>query len=300
MEECTEYYRILLLASCLRHLSTKWDDIIKISDADLDRAATTGDIISPPSTISVQKLHRILRAHTQGTCQQRVEAFWDLIDKDNDALLNQSEMEEVVYMSIAPVEMALKDLLEDCLEAAPVRGSLVLNGTEIDLSPTERKGRYKLWKEARAEKKAKKLILKLMDKAIKKHFEIDVEVPHRLRCCYAWADKHHQDGKVESVLVDSSGAEAIDEASSGSSGGLLSGGRKRYVELDPKISYQEFRDVQKIHFSHLDRVSEELCSSFKEELWIHQGTGRQNDVLKREGAAFLAAVSLLDYAIYLA
>ncbi len=300
VEGCTEYYRILLLESCLRYLSTKWDDIIKISDADLDRAATTGDIISPPSTISVQKLHRVLRAHTQGTCQQRMEAFWDLTDKDNDGLLNQSEMEEVVYMSIAPVEMALKDLLEDCLEASPVRGSLVINEAEIDLTPTERKGRYKLWKEARAEKKAKKIILKLMDKAIKKHFEIDVEVPHRLRCCYAWADKQHQDGKVESVLVDSSGGEAIDQGSSGSNGGLLSGGRKRYVELDPKISYQEFRDVQKIHFSHLDRVSEELCTSFKEELWIHQGTGRQNDVLKREGAAFLAVVSLIDFAIYLA
>jgi hypothetical protein len=304
VEECTEYFRILLLQSCLQHLSTKWDEIIKISDADLDRAATTGDTLSPPSTISLQKIHQVLDAFTQGTCQDRVKALWDFTDKDQDGLIDQVEMDEVIYMSIAPVEDALKAFVQDCLEVWPVRGGLPMNGTQGEMLVKQKKGRYKLWKEARADKKANKIILKLMDRAIKKHFEIDVEVPHRLRCCYAWAEKQHQSGKVENVLVDSNGGEATiheDAASSSASGGgFLSGGRKRYVELDPKISYQEFRDVQKEHFSHLDRVAEELCTSFKEELWIHQGTGRQNTELKRESAAFLAVVSLIDFGIYLA
>jgi hypothetical protein len=46
--------------------------------------------------------------------------------------------------------------------------------------------------------------LKLLDGAIKRHFDIDVEVARRLRCCYAWADKKHQDGNVQSVLVENS------------------------------------------------------------------------------------------------
>jgi uncharacterized protein involved in tolerance to divalent cations len=38
--------------------------------------------------------------------------------------------------------------------------------------------------------------------ACKNRFEAEVEIHHRLRCIYAWAEKGHQDNKVGSVLVD--------------------------------------------------------------------------------------------------
>ncbi len=303
LEQCTEYFRVLLLQSCLQHLSTQWEDIVKISDADLDRAATTGSPIPQTNTMSIQTLHQVLDTFAQGTCQDRVKALWALMDKDRDNLINQSEMDKVAYMSIAPVGIALKDFVHDCLEVWPVRSDLPTDYLTDLTGKNSSKGRYRQWKENRREKKTKKVVLRLLDRAIQKHFEIDVEVPHRLRCCYAWAHKMHQNGKVESILVDGSEGSAStdgDVLSSSPGSGFLSGVRKRYVELDPKISYQEFRDVQKEHFSHLDRVGEELCTSFKEELWIHQGTRRQNVELKRESAAFLAVVSLIDLGIFLA
>ena len=305
VRECAEYFRILLIQSILQDLSTKWDDIVKISDADLDRAATTGSHLEPSTTVSLEKIHNVLHAFAQGTCQDRVEALWKLADKDQDGLIDQVEMDQVVYMSIAPVEDALRVFVEDCIEVWPMRLPLRSPNAEVELGENlPQKGRYQLWKDAREEKKIKKKLLKFMDRAIKKHFEIDVEVPHRLRCSYAWAEKQHQDGKVESVLVESSGdgddGSEDTKSSPTNTGGFLSGGRKRYVELDPKISYPEFRSVQKEHFPHLDRVAEELCISLKEELWIYQGTGRQNQEVKRESIAFLAVVSLIDYGIFLA
>ena len=300
LHECTEYFRILLLQSFIDSLSTKWDTIVKISDADMDRAATTGDILAPSTTISLHDLHEALRAFIQGSNSARVEALWNLIDKDNDGLLDQVEMDEVVHMSIAIVEDALQNFVKDCVEVWPMRGPLP--GDELlDMDEQgKEKGRYQKWKEKRKEKKPKKIVLKLLTKAVKRHFEIDVEVPHRLRCCYAWAEKKHQDGKVQSVLVDNQGTGGGPASvKEGGGGGFLSGGRKRYVELDPKINYQEFKDVQQDHFSHLDKVGEELCTSLKEEIWIQQGKGRQNAEVKRESAAFLAVVSLLDFGIYL-
>lgn len=314
---CSEYYRILLLEACLNYLATKWDDVVKIVDADMDRAAATGTALTVPDTISVFKLHQVLEAFGRRGCSERVRALWDLMDKDGDGLLNQVEMDEVVLMSIRPVENALDSFVRDCMGVWPLRRPIPENPhdfakeeEEEEMHP-EKKGRYQRWKEQRIEKKAKKTFMKLFHRAVKRHFEIDVEVAHRLRCCYAWAEKEHQEGKVNSILVDSSSAVDADgthhdktssvggNSTGGGGGGLFSGGRKRYVELDPKISYNEFRQVQKGIFPHLDRVSEELCNGFKEELWIIQGKRRQNAVLKRESLAFLIVVSLLDLGITL-
>eukprot|EP01083_Nonionella_stella_P206349 750626_1 len=211
---------------------------------------------------------------------------YGIIDKDDDGMLDQAEVDTVVEMSLNPVEDALRAFVTDSISVWPMRRGLPpvddeQNGEAQDFSEIEaKKGRYQKWKDGRKERKANKIFLKATDRAIKRHFDIDVETPHRLRCIYAWAEKKHQDGKLENVLVDnSSGA----------------GGRKRYVELDPKIAYEEFREVQLENYDHLDKVGEELCTSLKEEMWVHQGTGRQNQELKREGFAFLAVVALIDF-----
>ena len=99
-----------------------------------------------------------------------------------------------------------------------------------------------------------------MTAAIKYNFEDDLEMPHRLRCIYAWANKGHQDNKMDNVHIDT---------------GLR--GRKRYgVELTPKISLLEFREVQQEHFPHLDRISEEMMKSFRDDLLVEQGKCRQS------------------------
>jgi hypothetical protein len=85
------------------------------------------------------------------------------------------------------------------------------------------------------------------------HFCDQVETPHRLRCIYAWADKSHQSNKLDSIVVDSS-----DDWGAASS--IV--GRKRYVELLPKISYTEFRNEQANHFLHLDKIGEEIVMNF--------------------------------------
>ena len=90
-----------------------------------------------------------------------------------------------------------------------------------------------------------------------------------------------QDNKIDSVLVDS---------------GILAA-RKRYVELEPKISLQEFQMEQKDHFSHIDRVGEEIMSSFREDLLVQQGKERQNKELRRDITVFIGVVSLIDAVI---
>lgn len=295
LQSCSEYYRILLVQSCLLHLQDKFEELTQVSDADMDRAATTGEILESTNTIDVAALHKVIEAFGSGSCVQRVEALWHLIDQDNDGLLDQVEMDRVVMLSIHPVEEALRAFAEDCTDVWPMR-SMEIPGQENNQLVEEQniqKGRYKKWKEQRAEKKAKKAFMKMVNKAIKRHFDIDVEVPHRLRCCYAWADKTHQDGKLQSVLVEENQGDQSEESGK-SSGNFLTSAKKRYVELDPKISYSEFRAEQKEMFPHLDRVSQELCTGSKEELWILQGTGRQNAELKRESLAFLAVVSMMD------
>eukprot|EP00551_Chaetoceros_affinis_P006384 CAMPEP_0203682778 /NCGR_PEP_ID=MMETSP0090-20130426/47099_1 /ASSEMBLY_ACC=CAM_ASM_001088 /TAXON_ID=426623 /ORGANISM="Chaetoceros affinis, Strain CCMP159" /LENGTH=542 /DNA_ID=CAMNT_0050551881 /DNA_START=395 /DNA_END=2019 /DNA_ORIENTATION=- len=292
--QCYEYFQLTLLQTALEHLLTQWEDLTKISSGDQDRAATSGETLSSSASINVLNLHSVLQAFASGSCSDRVEALWDLMDKDHDGLLDQEEMDKVALMSVEPVQNAVKVFIEESIDIWPLRkwglpppclegyGQGDGEGLEVLVGTGQKKklGFYKRWKERRHEKKAKQALLKMVDRTIKNHFDVEVETPHRLRCIYAWAEKAHQDGKTESVLVDTT-----DNASTNS--GFLGGGRKRYVELDPKISYSEFRAVQSDHFSHLDRIGQELCTSLKEDLWVHQGKGRQNQELKREAAAFL-------------
>lgn len=65
----------------------------------------------------------------------------------------------------------------------------------------------------------------------------------------------------------------------------------------PKISYDEFKEVQNEHFRHLDRVGGELLKGFREHLWVAQGRLRQRRQLYRNGALFLIGISVLDYVI---
>eukprot|EP00979_Chaetoceros_neogracilis_P006347 scaffold1285_cov231-Chaetoceros_neogracile.AAC.2 len=305
--DCSEYFHILLLQSCLLNLSERWDDLVRISDADQDRAATTGATLAPLEQVDVPKLHQVLEAFGTKGCAERTEALWNLMDWDDDGLLDQVEMDQVVSMTLQPVEAALKSFVEDCIAVWPLRAGdpFIEDSVGEEMSLQKNKGAYKKWTEKRKEKKAKKVLLKLLDGAIKRHFKIDVEVPHRLRCCYAWADKEHQGGKVQSVLVESTGSgiesdgDSVVDAAGGNSGGGFFNSKKRYVELDPKISYKEFREVQREHFPHLDRITQELCTGFKEEVWMQQGKRRQNAEVKREGLAFLAVVSLIDIGITL-
>ena len=74
-------------------------------------------------------------------------------------------------------------------------------------------------------------------------------------------------------------------------------GRKRYVELSPKISESEFREVQDIHFTHLNRIGSEILTSFREDLWVLQGKGRERKELVRNSILFLSVVSIVDYII---
>ncbi len=302
--QCFEYFQLTLLQTALEHLSTKWDDLTNISSGDQDRAATRGETLPPVETINVLKLHSLLCTFTSGSCSDRVEALWNLMDKDDDGMLDQEEMDKVIHMCIDPVQDAMKVFIEESVAVWPMRkyglpppcldeyeevnGGMLLVGT----NQNKKLGFYKRWKEKRLEKKTKQTLLKMVDRTMKNCFDVEVETPHRLRCAYAWAEKVHQDGKTESVLVDTS-------ENANTNSGFLGGGRKRYVELDPKISYSEFRVVQSDHFPHLDRIGQELCTSLKENLWVHQGKRRQNQELKRETAGFLLVVSLIDYAIVL-
>ena len=290
---CFQYFQITLLQTALQHLSTQWDVLTTTSSGDQDRAATRGQTLTPIETLNIDKLHKVLNTFASGSCSDRVRSLWNLMDKDNDGMLDQEEMDKVVYMSIKPVEDAMKLFIEDSVNVWPLRKwglpPPCLETSDELKNKNKKSGIYKRWKEGRLERKTKRTLLKLLNKTMKNHFDVEVEIAHRLRCIYAWAEKSHQDGKAESVLIDSSNGE--------SSGGFLGGSKKRYVELDPKISYPEFNVQQLEHFSHLDRVGQEITKSFKEELWVHQGQGRQNQELKREIAAFLVVVSVIDYFI---
>ena len=122
----------------------------------------------------------------------------------------------------------------------------------------------------------------MFQKSCQKHFDVEVEINHRLRCIYSWANKADQGNQVKSVMV-------------GEQAGWS--GRQRYVELAPKISEAEFREVQEIHFKHMDRFGSEILSSFREDLWVLQGKRRERKDLIRNSFLFLAGVSAVDYVI---
>ena len=224
-------------------------------------------------------------------------------------------MNTCVELTIQPVHLALRDVFDMALEVCPVR-TVGLGGEEevrkrgawflmtgddnVDVTSSEfstitaQQQQPKLsWRNRRKELKARKILTKTFQSTLDRHFRDQVELPHRLRCIYAWAEKSHQDNKLDSILVDAS-----EEWGAGAASAVM--GRKRYVELEPKISYSEFREVQQRHFAHLDKIGEEIVTSFKEDIWLLQGKKRQNKELKRDCFLFLLGVSLIDMGIGMA
>lgn len=272
-EAATLRFRLLLAKAATVHAKASWKILTTVSDADVDRAAVKGEAV-PPQAVSLAKLYKYIFTHASGTCSDRVDAAWALLDRDEDGLLDESEMHEVAFLCLSPVQAALKALFGEALEVSSVRTPL----PELGSAPTTEPP--KGWGHRRKEKKIKKQLLKLFENATKNHFQDEVEINHRLRCIYAWAEKEHQNNKLDSVLVDEGWT-----------------GRKRYVELSPKISLPEFREVQQEHFTHLDRIGKEILKSFREDLWVYQGKGRERSELIRDSLAFLAVVSIADYLI---
>jgi hypothetical protein len=207
-----------------------------------------------------------------GDCSTRFDALWKLVDKDNDGLLDATEMTDVAYHTVTPIGVAIRAFTNEAIDARPVRLPL-----DLQNAPPEKQG---FWSRRKQSSQANQL-KRFMANAVKSHFENDLEMPQRLRVIYAWANKSHQGNKIDHVLIDT---------------GL--GGRKRYVELSPKISLPEFREVQLEHFPHLNRVSEEILKSFRDDLLVQQGQGRQRTELYWNSTYFMIVVCIIDAGIY--
>lgn len=269
-------FRLQLAQAAAEHLRVSWKTLTTLSDADVDRAATKGENIEREAkTLSLPKVHAVLMAHITGTCADRADAMWELLDRDADGLLDEHEMNQMAFLCLAPVQAALMNQFQDALDSYSVRAPPLEIGSNSDEVPVK-----KGWRKRRKEAKIKKKLLKLFQKTCKNHFDDEAEINHRLRCIYAWAEKVHQSNKLDSVLVEAGWS-----------------GRQRYVELSPKISLPEFREVQRVHFPHFDRVGAEILSSFREDLWVWQGKGRQDQTLLRECLLFLGVVSAIDIMI---
>ena len=275
-DQCVTIHRLGLLKAAADHLLESWHVLTKVSDADIDRAAVQGVGLDPQaSTLPLSKLNDVLRAFVGGTCEDRVSTMWALMDRDGDGLLDHSEMDALPYLIVTPVENSLQALFEGAVQEYPVRWPLYK--LDSNVAPPFNMG----WRERGRENRIGKRLRRIFGNTLKTHWVNEVEMPHRLRCIYAWADKAHQDNKIDSVHVES--AEW--------------GGRRRYVELEPKISLSEFRHVQKEHFAHLDRVGQETLYSFRENLLVDQGKGRQRRELQRDCLLFLTVVSIVDLII---
>ena len=271
-----ERYRLLLAQAASQVMLDAWKTLTTISDNDIDRAAVDGvtlDTDTASARLPLAKVEAVLESCLRGNSSTRVDAFWSLMDNDDDGLLQEVEMNSTCELAVTPVGKALDALLKEALEAQPVRTPPAAD----DSLPTKPLG----WRQRRRETRHKRLLQKMFAQTIKKHFLDEVEMPHRLRCIYAWANKSHQDNAIKSVMVDE----------------IAWTGRKRYVELPPKISLPEFREVQQEHFTHLDRVATEYLKSFREDLWIMQGNRRQRSELIRDSALFMGVVCAIDYAI---
>ena len=303
----TQLYRALLLRATAQTLLENWDSITTVTSGDIDRAAVSKTAIpSQRSSVSAIRIKKLFEAYDNESCTEWVQSWWSLLDHDGDGMIDEEEMNKCVDLAMKPVHMALSDLVYMSLEVCPARAvgmesnyadAWFLGGskyhdisTTIDnISSSETNLNKKLsWRNRRQELKARKELTKTFQATLARHFRDQVETPHRLRCIYAWADKSHQNNKIDSIIVDGS-----DEWGAASS--IV--GRKRYVELLPKISYPEFRKEQARHFPHLDKIGEEVAMSFKEDLWVLQGKRRQNRELRRDSMLFLLGVSLVDFGI---
>jgi hypothetical protein len=307
----TILYRTFLLRATAQTLLENWDQLTTITSGDIDRAAIAkiGEQQQQQRTsVNVESIKNVLHAYAYDSPQEWIQSWWKLIDADGDGLIDQEEMNVCVDLSIEVVHLALGDVFDRTLEVCPVRTIglggeeearkknawfLGVDGDDVGADiPTNIPPAKLSWRNRRKELKQRKILRKTFQATIARHFRDQAEAPHRLRCIYAWAEKAHQDNKLDSVLVDAS-----EDWGSGAASAVM--GRKRYVELEPKISYPEFRQVQKKQFPHLDRIGEEIITSFKEDLWLMQGSKRQNKELKRDGLLFLLAISVVDYGIWM-
>jgi hypothetical protein len=292
-------YKTLVLRALAKTLLENWEGLTTLTSGDIDRAAVAATVIPRQrDTIDVQSILRLFESYNTSSCSHWVEAWWALIDADGDGMIDQEEMNTAVDLAMKPVHVALKELVNLSLEVCPSRkvglgkngDAWFLGGSDTSsINNTTASNLDKpSWRNRRAELAARKLLAKTFSSTLSRHFRDQVETPHRLRCIFAWAEKSHQNNKIDSVLVDAS--EEWGAASS-----IV--GRKRYVELEPKISYAEFREVQSKHFAQLDSMGEEIVNSFKEDLWVVQGKRRQNAELRRDCGLFLLGVSLVDVGI---
>lgn len=305
----TQLYRTLLLRAAAQTLLENWDTLTTSTSGDIDRAAVSKTVVPPQrSTVKAKNIQKLFDAYAHGSSKEWVQSWWNLIDADEDGLIDEEEMNACINMAMKPIHMALSDMVHMSLEVCPVRtvgsdeanawflgGESTPNCNTAESNPESavtNVDKKLSWRNRRTELKARKSISKTFQATLDRHFRDQVETPHRLRCIYAWAEKSHQDNKLDSILVDSS-----EEFGGGTASSIM--GRQRYVELVPKISYPEFRVEQKRHFYHLDKIGEEIAVSFKEDLWVVQGKGRQNKELRQQIFMFLGSVSLVDFGIYM-
>lgn len=303
----TELCRALLLRATAQTLLENWDTVTTVTSGDIDRAAVSKTAVpAQRSTVNASDVRKLFDCYSSESNQEWVQSWWNLLDADGDGLIDEEEMTTCVNMAIRPVHVALSDAVHISLDVCPLRtaglgadeaNDWFLGGDNIsdvraadgsDPSPASDANKKLPWRDRRRELKARKSLVKTFRATLDRHFRDQVELPHRLRCIYAWAEKSHQDNRVDSIVVDAGGEW-------GAASSIV--GRKRYVELAPKIAYPEFRKEQARHLPHLDRVGEELATSFKEDLWVVQGKGRQNRELRRDCFLFLFGVTMVDVLI---
>lgn len=309
---CCLVYRLILTKSAIVNLKQNWKHWTTLTDADVDRAAVLAKQQQLSTTtankkLSRTKLNQVLQSYIYGSCIDRLQATWSFLDHDDDGRLDQVEMDRVVESTIRPVGTALQDLIGLAFEAHPVRSILpmmdLMDINSVTPSPqttttttTQGKWWWSRWSNRRLERRTKRQLTRLLKKSIRHHFDLDVELPHRLRCIYAWAEKEHQNNSIDTVLLD---VDNDDKNTSSSSISFL-GGSKRHVELHPKIALNEFKVIQKEQLPQLERIGQEfVISGFRDDLLMTQGQKRQNTELRRDCALFFVVVCLFDVGIYL-
>ena len=271
-------FRLQYMSACIQQMQSSWATWTTLSDQQVDRLAVeqtdtsnTTAMKKHLSTVPKDKVVAVIQSYLQGTGVDQLNAIWRLMDYDDDGLLDQEGMEHACKFAVSVAQAVLPPLLQDSLHA---RAAAAAGSSSSS------------WLQRRRQTRHHKELQKDLQRTVKNHFDVELEINHRLRCIYAWANKKHQDNKIDSVVVD---------AAKGIAAGVM--GRKRYVELHPKISVDEFREVQVEHFPQIDTVAVEYAKSFREELLVRHGRGRQRKELIRDGSLFFGVVCVADYII---
>ena len=310
-------YQLLLTLAVTYQLQQSWKILTTMTDQDIDRAAATlqptdaatssseSVPVSLPSSVStsipVKKLMEVIKAYllipnSNDTTQEsnpsmndrRMDALWALMDKDNDGMIDQVEMNQICTIAVSATQNAIRQYVKEVIEVVPLdHQPLSNNDGNVDATKTTATIKKIGWRQRRRIRNEKAAFLKRLNYVLQNHFDNELEMSHRLRCIYSWSNKKHQNNKINSILVQ--------EENNGIITNVV--GRKRYVELYPKIAIQEFREVQRIHFPQLDGIGQEYMKSLREEFWIEQGKGRQNRELQRDCTLFLVGVCILDYIV---